>query len=98
MFPNQFRELIANCDEARRRTHRLRVVNRAEIKRARFSVIGVYDCDTGVAKRSINPENTHQCIRPWTRKTQPATPKSRLTIQKRRFLVRAEIAAMAIAI
>jgi predicted NUDIX family NTP pyrophosphohydrolase len=49
-------------------------------------------------KRTSVPIQSYRVIAASTRNTHPIAPKTKLTIQKRRFFVSAEIAAMAIAI
>ena len=39
---------------------RARIMNCAVIKRPRFAVVSLDDCDAGVAKGSVNGENTHR--------------------------------------
>src|SRR5439155_24430444 len=43
----------------RRRAELLRVVNRAEVKSARFPVVCINNCDAGIAQGSVNGENAH---------------------------------------
>src|SRR4029077_11660085 len=55
----QFREPITDGYQTRRRTKRLRVVDRPEIKSARFAVVSIDNRDAGGAERSIDGENAH---------------------------------------
>ncbi len=59
VLTNQFREPIANRDQTGRRAQRLRVVDRPEIKRARFAVVCIDNRDAGVAQRSVDSEYAH---------------------------------------
>src|SRR5207244_1647986 len=90
----------ADRHQARRGTHRTRVVNRSEIERARFTIVCIDNRDTGVAQRGVDGKHTHNqlAIAPKARKMQPTAPKSKLTIQNLLFFVSAEMAAMAMAI
>src|SRR6266480_6498295 len=40
-------------------THRAFVVDGSEIDRLRFAVVGVDDCDTGIAQRSVDGQYAH---------------------------------------
>ncbi len=57
---NQFRQPVADRDQARGRAQRRRIMNDAEIKRLWLSAIGIDHSDAGIAQRSIDREDTHR--------------------------------------
>src|ERR1043166_4814673 len=98
---NQLREAIPDRDQTRGRAKRLGVMNDAKIKNARFSTVPIDHGHAGIAQGRVDRKNAHpdQCARnPRMRRTPPIAPRIILTNQYSRRLVRAEIAAMAIAI
>src|SRR4029077_6173483 len=59
VFPYDFHQSIADRDQTRGRTHGTCVANRSEIERTRFAIIRIDNCNTGVAKRSVDGEHAH---------------------------------------